>query len=65
MTAAQRLLPMGVAQGCMLLRDVAKDEVLSYADVTLPPGRLVDRLREEQAKLRDPFPAPPWAAVRG
>jgi predicted homoserine dehydrogenase-like protein len=30
---------------------VAKDEVLTYADVELPPGRLVDLLREEQAKL--------------
>jgi hypothetical protein len=24
--------------------------VLSYADVELPPGRLCDRLREEQAR---------------
>lgn len=48
-TAAQDLLPMGVAEGCVLLRDVARDEVLTYADVRLPPGRLVDALRVEQA----------------
>ena len=48
-TAAENLLPMGVAEGCTLLRDVAKDDVLSYSDVTLPAGRLVDRLREAQA----------------
>ena len=40
---------MGVAEGCTLRRDVPKDEVLTYADVELPAGRLVDRLRAEQA----------------
>jgi predicted homoserine dehydrogenase-like protein len=50
-TRAERLLPMGVAEGCVLTRDVAKDEVLTYADVRLPPDRLVDQLREEQEKL--------------
>jgi predicted homoserine dehydrogenase-like protein len=48
---AENLLPMGVAQGCVLRRDVPKDAVLTYGDVTLPPGRLVDHLREEQEKL--------------
>lgn len=50
-TRSERLLPMGVAEGCTLVRDVAKDAVLTYDDVTLPPGRLVDALREEQEKL--------------
>ena len=50
-TAAEQLLPVGVAEGCRLLRDVAKDEVLTYADVELPGGRLVDALRTEQARL--------------
>ena len=50
-TAAENLLPMGVAEGCVTTRDIAKDEVLTYADVTLPPGRLVDELRLEQAKM--------------
>jgi predicted homoserine dehydrogenase-like protein len=59
-TAADNLLPMGVAGGCVLRRDVAKDEVLTYADVDLPPGRLVDLLREEQAKITEPFAAAPW-----
>ncbi|MEZ5216562.1 MAG: hypothetical protein R2715_08215 [Ilumatobacteraceae bacterium] len=43
-------LPEGVVLGCKLTRDVAKDEVLTYADVELPEGRLVDRLRAEQAE---------------
>jgi predicted homoserine dehydrogenase-like protein len=50
-TRAEGLLPMGVAEGCVLKQNVAKDAVLTYADVTLPPGRLVDQLREEQEKL--------------
>jgi len=29
-------------------RDVAKDTVLTYDDVDVPPGRLADRLRAEQ-----------------
>jgi predicted homoserine dehydrogenase-like protein len=50
-TAAENLLPMGVAELCVLNRDVAKDEVLTYADVTLPLGRQNDQLRLEQAAL--------------
>jgi predicted homoserine dehydrogenase-like protein len=48
---AGSLLPMGVAEGCVLRKDVPKDAVLTYVDVTLPPDRLVDQLREEQDKL--------------
>jgi predicted homoserine dehydrogenase-like protein len=48
-SAAQRLLPIGLAEGCRLKRDVARDGVLSYDDVDLPPGRLSDQLREEQS----------------
>lgn len=50
-TASERLLPVGVALGCRLRRFVAKDEVLTYADVELPQGRLVDELRQRQATL--------------
>ncbi|MFP5309996.1 MAG: NAD(P)H-dependent oxidoreductase [Actinomycetes bacterium] len=48
-TAAQRLLPMGVAEGCRLVRDVPADTALTYDDVEVPGGRLVDALRREQA----------------
>jgi predicted homoserine dehydrogenase-like protein len=50
-TAAGGLLPIGVAVGCRLRHAVPKDRVLTYADVELPAGRLVDRLRAEQAAL--------------
>jgi predicted homoserine dehydrogenase-like protein len=46
---AERLLPIGLAEGCVLRRDVAKDAVLTYDDVDIPSGRLVDELRAEQA----------------
>ena len=42
------LLPIGIAEGAKLLRDVPKDGVLTYADVELPPDRLSIRLRREQ-----------------
>jgi predicted homoserine dehydrogenase-like protein len=48
-TVADRLLPMGVAESCRLRASVAADAVLSYDDVEVPPGRVVDRLRAEQA----------------
>ncbi len=44
----QNLLPIGLAEGCRLLRDVARDEVLTFDDVQLPAGRLADRLWREQ-----------------
>lgn len=47
-TQRERLVPMGVAEGCRTIRDVAADAVLTYDDIELPPGRLVDRLRDEQ-----------------
>lgn len=50
-TRSGDLLPIGVAEGCTLVRNIAKDEILTYADVVLPDGRLVDRLRTEQAAL--------------
>ena len=54
-----RLLPMGLSEGVKLKRDVKRDEVLTYADVELPPNRLSDRLRAEQ----DARFAPPAAPV--
>ncbi|RUR84985.1 NAD(P)H-dependent oxidoreductase [Chlorogloeopsis fritschii PCC 9212] len=44
----QNLLPIGLAEGCRLKRDIPKDGVLTYDDVELPQGRLCDKLRSEQ-----------------
>jgi predicted homoserine dehydrogenase-like protein len=53
-SAAEKLLPIGVAESCTLRRDIGKDQAITYDDVVLPEGRLVDQLRDEQAEL---FPA--------
>lgn len=45
------LLPMGIAEGCVLVRDVPKDAAIKLSDVTLPEGRLIDQLRAEQATM--------------
>ena len=44
----ERLLPMGLIEGCVVQREVPRDQVLTYQDVQLPEGRLIDQLREEQ-----------------
>jgi predicted homoserine dehydrogenase-like protein len=54
---SQRLLPMGIAEGCRLKRDVPKDQVLTYDDVELPEGRLCDKLRAEQNAYSSEKPA--------
>jgi predicted homoserine dehydrogenase-like protein len=43
-----RYLPEGLVEGCVLKRDLQKDSVITYDDVTLPPNRLGDQLRAEQ-----------------
>jgi len=50
-TYSERLLPIGLAEGCKLKRDIPKDATLTYDDVELPEGRLVDKLREEQNQM--------------
>jgi predicted homoserine dehydrogenase-like protein len=47
--AAERLLPIGLAEGCRVRRAIAKDSVLTVDDVEVPDGRLIDELRREQA----------------
>lgn len=49
--AAENLLPMGLAEGCRLLRDVPKDTVIRYDDVELPQARFSDSVRAEQNAL--------------
>jgi predicted homoserine dehydrogenase-like protein len=55
-----RLLPVGLAEGCRVVRDVPREGVVSYDDVERPPGRLADRLRAEQLAR-----SAPAAAVTG
>jgi len=41
-------LPIGLSEGCVLRRDIAKDEVISFDDVESPGGRLAEKLWREQ-----------------
>ncbi len=45
---AGNYLPMAVSLDCVATRDIAQDTPMTYDDVTLPPDRIVDRLRTEQ-----------------
>lgn len=45
------LLPMGLSEGAVLTRNVAKDEPIRTSDVERPEGRVSDRLRAEQDAL--------------
>jgi predicted homoserine dehydrogenase-like protein len=47
-THAEGLLPIGLAEGCRLNRNIPRDQVLTYNDIELPGGRLVEKLRAEQ-----------------
>jgi predicted homoserine dehydrogenase-like protein len=50
-------LPIGLSEDCILLRDISKDEVISFDDVKTPGGRLADVLWLEQ-KARWPHREP-------
>lgn len=52
---AMAALPIGLSEGCVLRRDISKDDVLSFDDVDAPPGGLVEALWREQ-NARWPFP---------
>jgi predicted homoserine dehydrogenase-like protein len=49
----ENLLPMGLSQGCELLVPIGIDQPITYDDVRVPAGRLVDELRREQDKQFD------------
>jgi predicted homoserine dehydrogenase-like protein len=64
---ALRALPISLAEGAILTRPVAKDAVVSFDDVTMPPERLSDVLwREQMARWPSAVPVEPAASgLRG
>jgi predicted homoserine dehydrogenase-like protein len=48
---AERLLPLGISEGCEVIRTVEVDQALTYDDVRLPANRAGDQLRAEQDAL--------------
>jgi len=52
-------LPIGLSEGCVLVRDVPKDAVVTFADVMMPPNGEVEALwREQFARWPQGSPAP-------
>ncbi len=47
----ENLLPIGLAEGCKILKDIPKDQVLTFKDVEFPSGRLCNQLWNEQIEL--------------
>ena len=45
---AMTALPISLSEDCILRKDIAKDSVISFADVKLPHGRLAGQLWREQ-----------------
>jgi predicted homoserine dehydrogenase-like protein len=58
----ENLLPMGLAEGCRLRRDVPKDQALTFDDVDLPSARLCDKLWDEQLTYFNSRQATPVAS---
>lgn len=46
----ENLLPIGLSDGCRLLRDIPRDSPVHFSDVERPPGRLCDTLWAKQVK---------------
>ena len=47
----QNLLPIGLSKGCVLRKSVKKDKPITFSDVAVPKGRLIDKLYIEQKNL--------------
>jgi predicted homoserine dehydrogenase-like protein len=60
--AREALLPIGLAEGCRLKRDIPQDACIRRADVEIPEGRLIDRLRDEQDACFNLLPMEPRTA---
>ena len=47
----ENLIPIGLVIGAKLRRAVPKDQALTFDDVEIPPGRLIDQLYAEQEQM--------------
>jgi predicted homoserine dehydrogenase-like protein len=48
---AMSALPIGLSEGRVLCRDIAKDEVVSFNDVEATPEGIVEKLWKEQSAM--------------
>ncbi len=49
-------VPVAIAEGSTMLRNIGKDELLRMDDIRVPPDRLIDRLRADQLRECPPVP---------
>ena len=56
----ESLIPIGLAMGCRVAKPVAKDTPLTWNDLVLPEGRIIDQLYAEQERVFA-TPAPVFA----
>ncbi len=63
--ASDRLLPMGVADGCTLRRAVARDSALTYDDVELPQGGSATSCVPSRAPRSHPRSDPAYQTFHG
>jgi predicted homoserine dehydrogenase-like protein len=62
---AMAALPIGLSEGCVLRRDMLKDDALSFHDVDLPSGRQAEALwREQNTRWPLPTQVPQLSAMR-
>lgn len=47
----ENLLPNGLSEGCVVIKPIPKDAVISYSDVQIPKNRLIDKLMAEQLTI--------------
>jgi predicted homoserine dehydrogenase-like protein len=59
----ERLLPVGLAIGCQVVGHMEKDAALTFDDVLIPPGRLIDLLYAAQEAMFALEPMPSAAAT--
>lgn len=48
---SEDLLPISLALGCKVVRNIAKDKPVTFSDVEIPPNRVIDGLYAEQRQM--------------
>lgn len=46
-----KLLPIGLSRGCVVIKPISKDDPITFSDVSLPEGRTIDELYRKQQEL--------------
>lgn len=47
----EKLLPIGLSRGCVVIKPISKDNPITFSDVSVPQGRTIDDLYRKQQEL--------------